>query len=697
MNAQSRFVMPVALAAVLMGLVLASACAANNPAGPNVPTDNPVATFYDGQAGYPAWTDRIAWGRVIDMSRYANGDTEFERFENARDELHATGGGVLYYPAGTYDFSDRPATGPDGAGLMLRSGVIIRGEKPPAGRDSAVGGDGLKPPTRFILGFQQRAGGQVPLDWNIIGLKPSKGERLADVDNVGVCWVHLEGGTVYFGPDFDWGEDATWSNAGSWRSAFVKTDWADRVPDGTHPGDPFMAGPVHIGSNHGRDPDGTPFEGAPGIEPVSDVDRFRGAGDGRLVIGCVFEDSAVLNDYDTAGRKEAPEGFGPDGFHMARYAARIATYGSRVFIANNHLPIGGERHFAYEQTTVRTRPGRGNDYHIESTRTSRVLFDYGRVMGIDVNKDLLALLQAPLRDDYTRGYHSPGVAVIDNRVANHGHKGFNLSGRWMVVRGNLNEREILRGGGDPYDIGGWRLTLDGFVESSPGGGGMISDNYSRAFDMAGRDLWLDANYYENLGSDPGNDGEGILCQNHNGTHIRSWAVTRTMHKRGEGKASYIGGWAVGVQGMLLAWNSTPGTVGMPARPIEPADIAIVANDAGGLAAPQGAVTRDPPGELHPPRIVRAEIVDGDAVRIRWADATDTEIGYRIDRRIGDGPWSTIAYRPPQIQGHELNQPEWRDYLAPTGCELRYRVAAIKSDDGDQGLSQPTNPVTLQAR
>ncbi|MGC9453904.1 MAG: hypothetical protein ACP5HU_03485 [Phycisphaerae bacterium] len=678
-------------------MFLASACTAGTPTRADIPTDNPVAAFYDGAEGYPAWTDRIAWDRVIDMSRYDNGDTQFERFENARDELHAAGGGVLYYPAGTYDFSDRPANGPDGTGLMLRSGVVIRGDRPSAGSDSAVGGEGLKPRTRFILGFQQRGGGQVPLDWNIIGLKPSDGERLADVNDVGICWVHLEGATVYFGPDFDWGGDTTWATAGSWRSAFVKPDWADRKPDGTHPGDPYMAGPVDIGSNHGRDPDGTPFEGAPGIEPVSGADRFIGAGDGRLVFGCVFEDSAVLNDYDTAGRKEAPGGFGPDGFHMARYAARIAVYGSRVFIANNDLPIGPGRSFAYEQTTVRTQPGRGNDYHIGSTRTSRVLFDYGRVMGIDVNKDLLALLQAPLRDDYTRGYHEPGVAVLDNRVANHGHKGFNLSGRWMVVRGNRNEREILRSGRDPYGIGDWRLTLDGFVESSPGGGGMISDNYSRAFDMAGRDLWMDRNYYDNLGSHPGNDGEGILCQNHNGTHIRSWTITRSEHRRGEGKSSYIGGWAVGVQGMLLAWNRTPGTVGMPARPMAPADIAIVANEAGGLAAPQGAITQDPPGELRPPRDVTAGILDADAVRIRWTDSTDAEIGYRIDRRIGDGPWTTIAYRPPQVQGHELNQPEWRDYLAPAGRELRYRVAAIKSDDGDQAVSSPTEPLTLPAR
>jgi len=101
-----------------------------------LPRDNPVATFYSGDEGYPAWTDRIRWGNVIDMSQYDRGDNDFQRFENARDELAAKGGGVLYYPAGTYDFTDAPMDGPDGRGLMLKSGVAIRGDAP-TGRPNA--------------------------------------------------------------------------------------------------------------------------------------------------------------------------------------------------------------------------------------------------------------------------------------------------------------------------------------------------------------------------------------------------------------------------------------------------------------------------------------------------------------------------------------------------------------------------------
>ena len=125
-------------------------------AGANTPADNPLSTFYDADHGYPAWSDRIRWDRVIDMSRYAKGATAFEKFENARDELAEAGGGILYYPAGVYRFEDGPFDGPNGRGLMLRSGVVIRGEAP-KGRARAVDGE-LNLSTRFVFGFQKARG-----------------------------------------------------------------------------------------------------------------------------------------------------------------------------------------------------------------------------------------------------------------------------------------------------------------------------------------------------------------------------------------------------------------------------------------------------------------------------------------------------------------------------------------------------------
>lgn len=95
------------------------------------PADNPMATHY-GAGNFPVWTDEIRWDNAIDMSTYANGASDFEKFENARDELYGQGGGVLYYLAGTYTFDlpdvgCGPGIGPASRGLMLKSGVVLRG------------------------------------------------------------------------------------------------------------------------------------------------------------------------------------------------------------------------------------------------------------------------------------------------------------------------------------------------------------------------------------------------------------------------------------------------------------------------------------------------------------------------------------------------------------------------------------------
>ncbi|RMD77887.1 MAG: hypothetical protein D6820_10860, partial [Lentisphaerae bacterium] len=545
----------------------------------SVPRDNPVATYYGRAKGYPAWTDRIRWSNVIDMSRYQRGRTNFERFENARDELAAQGGGVLYYPAGTYDFSDGPFDGPLGRGLMLRRGIVIRGATPPKTAAALHGRMNL--PTKFVFGFRKReaidagrrlvleleegdlriqrkksrkkkqkgqrpadqiqystaplllnipvrhgkigttvqgfrrgygrdvwpgtatvvekgtsliikvnleipakrhsehasytlklthANGNVsgdyhglcrgrqlsgrvcgrfinitpetPRDWNFIGLMPEPGQRISTVDQIGICWVHLVGATIFWGPDLEWGE--TWETARSWKSAYVKRQWANRKPDGTHPWDPFAGG--------GK--------------------RFIGAGDGRLVFGCVLEQAAVMNDAVTMGRPDYPQGFGEQGYHTFKFGARICAYGSRIFIANNLLAMSRGKNFKYRQITRYTYPKGGAGMGFGPPRSSIILFDYNKTCGIDVNKFLLGLTKPTSTDPRgTRGYFMPMVVVMDNYVYNHGQIGFNISGNWVTIRNNRNKRDVLREGYDPERIGGWELTLDGHLESAPGGNG----------------------------------------------------------------------------------------------------------------------------------------------------------------------------------------------------------------------------------
>jgi hypothetical protein len=320
-------------------------------------------------------------------------------------------------------------------------------------------------------------------------------------------------------------------------------------------------------------------------------------------------------------------------------------------------------------------------------------------MGVDVNKDLLGLQREALWRAKEGGFFEEGVAVLDNFVFNHGHKGFNLSGKWAVVKGNRNERLFIRGGKDPYGIGGWKLTLDGYVESNGGGSGVISDNLSRAFDMGGWNVWVDDNFYNNLGSSPGNDGEGILCQTHGGTHWWSWAITHNKHEKGDGHGSYIGAWAANMFGALIAWNETPGWVGSSSRAGGAgfSDLAFAPNKASKISGPPEALRESPPGAPKPPTEVKAAVYQGDGVMLSWKDAGEGEIGYRVDRSLDGGKhWTVIAYRPPQLTGHELNPPAWADFLAPSGKPLVYRVVAVNGDDKDDGASAPTAPVTVPA-
>lgn len=98
--------------------------------------DNPIATRY-GKSAYP-WTDEIQWQCVYNIKDFS-GNTTIDRFKAARDAAAANGGGVVYFPAGTYEFTE---------GIALRNGVVIRGETP---SDADATQENYNPPTK--LGF----------------------------------------------------------------------------------------------------------------------------------------------------------------------------------------------------------------------------------------------------------------------------------------------------------------------------------------------------------------------------------------------------------------------------------------------------------------------------------------------------------------------------------------------------------------
>lgn len=615
---------------------------------------NPAAALY-GNGSYPVWTDDIRWNNRINMQTFdfvasgcAECATQFRKFEFARDLLHQQGGGVLYYPAGTYDFSDLTdeiSDGNAGRGLMLRSGVVILGETPSAG--NALNGN-LQPVTKFLfkkkkiadINSQPRS---IPVNWNLIGCIPSSGETLRDVINIGVLWIELQGGVIYFGAEFPFA--ATYSAGIGWYSNKAsKGEWKNRIPDGTHPFDPF----------------------------ASASGNYLGAGSGRIVMGCVIRDGVLGNHniiqyakekYDTIAQSTYPYKFG----------ARIGVYGKNVLVSNNYLPKS-DSCFKYYQTTAITQADKCNQAF--GNRRSVLIYDYGKSVGIDVNKGFLNPFTNTLP-----GYLHENVIIADNKVYNHGNKGFEISGNWLLVKNNKNDRDFLGENADRYGLGtGWELTLDGFYESVAGGNGCLSDNLSRAFDMAGKNGWIDNNTYSNTGSSPGNDGEGILWQAHGGMNsIMSFAIT---NNNGSG---YMAGYDVHHEGALWAWNTTSSVGNYKAGSMT--DAAIVSNV--GTIKTTGtdvltACPSDPPSAPTTPEVTLAS--NNEYVNIRWTDTSNNEIGFRVERKDGNNPWKTLAIRPRRSNGSANNEQVWRDYLYPKGVIFSYRVVAVDCKNDDTSAS-----------
>jgi hypothetical protein len=678
------------------------------------PTDNPVATFYNGPEGHPAWTDDIRWDQVFDVTAFGggtgmNGTQNFSAFEAARDAAFAAGGGVVYFPAGNYsitllDAGQGPGVGPNSRGLMLRNGTVLRGATPtgdrwarPYGNYTADGN--LMLSTRLVFDARTRAdyngtNTTIPTDWSIIGLKRESGQGIKDVDNVGVVWIELQRATIYWGADYEW--TSTWNASSGFLGGRTKQNWPDvatpwsaRVADGTHPGDTFCGATAN----------------------------FTGSGAGRLVFGCRLVDAVPVNDFYYASGRGANAV--ASAFGVYRFCGRVAAYGSDVFIANNVLPKSANNFF-YRQWT------RDKDNNVAARD---VLWDYTNSIGIDVNKSLHGVGKPALLGS---GYYETGVVIRDNFVFSRGNKGFDASGQWAVIENNHNERYYLGATMPPdYPRNGTSQTVnsDSWYCQTPANGESAYDYLSRGYDLGGRNLWVDRCTVNNTGS-AGNDGEGVMSQRLNNIDIYSWAFTDNRQYNvnngsgTSGELGWIGGYGQNIYGFLLLRNINDNTVGH----LGPGDWWMLDMTAGGnlknsgLAASLSAnlsanSTRQPrdfnssnhTNAVSPPaNLTVSPLGDFKGIQIDWADTASNELGFRVERRINEGAWQIIAYRPAINQSknvaitgndsfsptpiNQLNNPRWVDYTAPRERRLEYRVFAINGNDDDSFVTSISPPV-----
>ncbi len=339
------------------------------------PTDNPIASYYGDAKGWPGWTDDIAWDNVITMEDKGDGDANFADFEAKRDELHSAGGGILYYPSGTWDFA--VPGGPNGRGLMLKPGVVIRGVTPSSGNNAVVDYDthGLNSLTT-VFRFRTKDGGHHSLQ-NFIGCTP------ADAEGVGIAWVQLDRAYIHMGFDATkWA--GSWGQADDWLTAQVVSGWKGRVPDGTHIMDAWAG-------------DGTTGKYDSG-EAIYGSKRF--------VFGCRLND-AYINNYVI--NKEGCGTFSEDE-ESWRFGAVISLYGSHVLVANNVVPSTGN-----------------------GKRDNRAV--------IDINKSLIAFYTNRCNAQNHTGLYAEEVVVRDNWVYNKGNKSYEISGTWVTVRDNIANKD----------------------------------------------------------------------------------------------------------------------------------------------------------------------------------------------------------------------------------------------------------------
>ena len=166
----------VAAFVVLGGLLLSGTLEA---AEGGLPTDNPVA-----YCKLP-WTDQIQWANVLDVTQVPGKDI-LEKIANAQDRLAAQGGGVVYFPPGSYPIGDT---------IRLRDGVVLRGADPAPG--SRAHEERYAPPSRlefpkFVFSDQ---GNGTPVDTAFKGIHLAEP---ATASNCGVVNLDINRGHVFF-------------------------------------------------------------------------------------------------------------------------------------------------------------------------------------------------------------------------------------------------------------------------------------------------------------------------------------------------------------------------------------------------------------------------------------------------------------------------------------------------------------------
>lgn len=134
-----------------------------------------------------AWTGDIHWEHVVDISE-VSGDSLSDQLNRAQARLAPHGGGVVFFPAGVYHFTDHVA---------LQDGIVLRGADPVGVTDARQEGYTLRTRIEFPCYVPRFDGQGTPID------AAFKGITLADsnASNCGLLNISINRGHIHFSSD----------------------------------------------------------------------------------------------------------------------------------------------------------------------------------------------------------------------------------------------------------------------------------------------------------------------------------------------------------------------------------------------------------------------------------------------------------------------------------------------------------------
>ena len=158
------------------------------------PVNNPYRTMYP-QTGSSHWTEVLKWSSIYNVTTYgANGadqNSDQAAVEQAIEAAAQAGGGIVYFPSGSYYFTEN---------LVLKPGVVLRGVTPliASAKDSLYRPDSKLEFPKFVfdtLANDGRGNDPSKAFKAITGVKGGK--------NMGVINLDVNRARIEFHPNFD--------------------------------------------------------------------------------------------------------------------------------------------------------------------------------------------------------------------------------------------------------------------------------------------------------------------------------------------------------------------------------------------------------------------------------------------------------------------------------------------------------------